>query len=172
MLLRKQIIAVAGAVPAMVAFALTWVFASQLFTFVKLPTDDIPHRLAFVTQWLILPGLTLLAGVMGASRRGFCADAIEGTRTPASWSLEVNLRYNQNTIEQVLLAGIAWIGLAISVPHPSLIAIPASAILFGVGRVTFWIGYALHPLARTFGMTLTALPTIAAYVWLAARHLG
>jgi hypothetical protein len=29
----------------------------------------------------------------------------------------------------------------------------------------------LHPLARAFGMVLTALPTILAYLWLASRAL-
>lgn len=138
----------------------------------ELPTDDIPHRLAFAAHWLVIPGLTLLAGIMGATRRQFSADAIEGTRTPAGPSLEINLRYNQNTIEQVLTAAIAWIGLSVSLPYDSLIAIPASALLFGLGRITFWIGYVVHPLARTFGMSLTALPIIAAYVWLTARHLS
>jgi hypothetical protein len=171
-LLRKQLIAGAGAAAAVAALILTWLYARQLFAFVELPADDIPHRLAFAAEWLIIPGLTLLAGVMGASRRGFFADAIEGTRTPASWSLEINLRYNQNTVEQVLLAAIAWLGLAVALPHSSLIAIPASAVLFGLGRVTFWIGYVIHPLARAFGMALTAVPTLAAYVWLAARQLG
>ena len=172
MLYRKQLIAIAGAVPAMAAFGLIWLYAPQLLAFVRLPADTTADRLAFAAHWLIVPGMMLLAGVMGASRRGFYAEAIEGTRTPANWSLEVNLRYNQNTVEQLLLAAIAWVALAVALPRESLIAIPASAILFGVGRVTFWIGYAAHPLARSFGMTLTALPTIAAYLWLIARHLG
>jgi len=171
-LFRKQLIVGAGAVPAMAAVILAWFYAPQLFAFVNLPSDDIPHRLAFAAQWLIIPGMTLLAGVIGAARRGLYADAIEGTRTPTSWSLEVNLRYNQNTVEQVLLAAIAWAGLALALPHESLVAIPAMALLFGLGRLTFWIGYVLHPLARAFGMTMTGVPTIAAYVWLVARHLG
>jgi hypothetical protein len=41
--------------------------------------------------------------------------------------------------------------------------------LFAFGRVAFWIGYLLHPLARAFGMVVTALPTLAAYAWL-VRH--
>jgi hypothetical protein len=34
------------------------------------------------------------------------------TRTPSSHSFEINLRYNQNTLEQTVLAVIAWTGLA------------------------------------------------------------
>lgn len=170
-LFRKQLVAALGAIPAMATVVLTWHYAPQLFAFVKLPTDDIPNRLAFVAHWLTIPGLTLLAGIMGAGRRGFMDNAIDGTRTPASWSLEINLRYNQNTLEQVTLAAIAWVGLALAVPRENLITIPALAFLFGLGRITFWIGYVINPLARAFGMTMTALPTVAAYVWLATQLL-
>jgi hypothetical protein len=38
--------------------------------------------------------------------------------------------------------------------------------------ITFWIGYLLHPLARAFGMVLTVLPTLAAYLWLLWRMAG
>ena len=166
---RKQVIAVLFALPAMVLVALSWWFAPQLFGVAELPADDIASRLAFAARWLIVPGLTLLAGIVGASRRGFYIDAIDGTRTPSNWGLEINLRYNQNTIEQTVLAAIAWAGLAVTVTHDQLIAIPAMAVLFAIGRITFWIGYLVNPLARGFGMTLTALPTVAAYAWLTAQ---
>jgi hypothetical protein len=57
-------------------------------------------------------------------------------------------------------------------PQERLVLIPAAAILFGFGRATFWIGYLIYPTARAFGMVLTALPTIAAYVWLVQRALN
>lgn len=171
-LFRKQVQGVAGAAPAIVLSFLAWAYAPQLLTDVAIPADDPAHRLAYAAQWLLVPGLTLLAGVFGASRRGFYADAIEGTRTPSSHSLEINLRYNQNTIEQIILAAIAWLGLSQMLPHDQLVFIPAMAALFFIGRVTFWVGYALHPMARTFGMTLTVVPTIIAYgglIWVSVR---
>jgi MAPEG family len=133
---------------------------------VTLPADDTASRLAYAAHWLILPGVTLLAGIIAAGRRGFIADAIDGTRTPSSHSLEINLRYNQNTLEQTLLAAVAWAALAVVLARDELGLIPVMAFLFAFGRITFWIGYLLHPLVRAFGMVLTALPTIAAYVWL------
>ena len=162
-LFRKQVQGVLGAAPAIAVSLLAWAYAPQLLTDVAIPADDPAQRLAYAAQWLLVPGLTLLAGVFGASRRGFYADAIEGTRTPSSHSLEINLRYNQNTVEQTILAAIAWAGLSQKLPHDDLVFIPAMAALFFAGRVTFWIGYALHPMARTFGMTLTVVPTILAY---------
>lgn len=149
-----------------------WANAPALLSGIAVPTDDIASRLAFASSWLLVPGWCLLAGVFGASRRGFYADAIEGTRTPSARTLEINLRYNQNTIEQTILAAIAWFGLAVAIPHDQLNLIAGMAILFGAGRATFWIGYLMHPMARTFGMTLTVIPTIIAFAVLTWRALS
>jgi hypothetical protein len=166
---RNQLIGIAAALPAILCVILTLTFAPRLFGAAALPADTPAARLAFVAHWLVLPAVTLLAGVILAARRGFHADAIEGTRTPASHGLEINLRYNQNTLEQVVLAVIAWTALALVLPHASLVLIPALATLFLVGRASFWIGYLLHPMGRAFGMVLTVLPTLGALGWLLWR---
>jgi hypothetical protein len=171
-MIRKQLIGLAGAMTAFLLIVLIWNRAPQLFAGAALPRDDMASRLAFSVHWLLVPGFALLGGVWVAGRRGFIPDAIDGTRTPLSHSLEINLRYNQNTLEQTVLAAIAWTGLAVELPHAQLIFIPAMALLFAVGRVTFWIGYLVYPMGRAFGMVLTVLPTIAAYVWLGWRALA
>lgn len=74
-----------------------------------------------------------------------------------------------NTLEQVVLAAIAWCGLAVMLPHQRLLVIPAMAWVFVVGRLTFWVGYLIHPMGRDFGMTLTVFPTLLAYAWLTWR---
>jgi hypothetical protein len=163
---RKVLIAIAGAVPAVCIIGLVWYFAQNIFSFVEVPADSPGDRLAFVARWMPLPGLSLLVGVVFAARRGFYANAIDGTRAPANYSMEINLRYNTNTLEQTVLAGIAWAGLAVAIPIPSLILIPAMATLFFIGRTTFWVGYLIHPMGRAFGMTLTALPIMGSYAWL------
>jgi hypothetical protein len=170
-LARKQLIGLAGVVPALIVVVLSARYASMLFGFAVLPADNIGARLAFAAQWLLVPGLALLAGVWVAARRGFLPDAIDGTRSPLSHSLEINLRYNQNTLEQAVLAAIAWINLSMTLPQERLVLIPAAAFLFGFGRAAFWIGYLIYPMARAFGMVLTVLPTIAAYLWLVWRAL-
>jgi hypothetical protein len=156
----------AGALPAFVVVALTLNYAGNLFEFIALPSDDFASRLAFAVRWMLLPGVCLLVGVIVAARRGFFPDAIVGRRTPASRSLEINLRYNHNTIEQAVLACVGWAGLAISLPIAGLFLIPAMASLFAVGRAAFWVGYLIHPMGRAFGMVLTVLPTIGSYAWL------
>lgn len=168
-LFQKQLMGGAGAAGAIAVVLVCWANAPILLSGITVPADDVASRLAFAVGWLLLPGWCLLAGVFGASRRGFYADAIEGTRTPSARTLEINLRYNQNTIEQTVLAAIAWLGLAVVLPHDQLNLIAGIAILFAVGRITFWIGYLLHPMARTFGMTLTVVPTFIAFVALTWR---
>jgi hypothetical protein len=123
-----------------------------------------------VAHWLFLPGLTQLGGILAAGGwRAGLAGAIDGTRTPENQSLEITLRYNQNTLEQLMLAAIAWAGVALAVAREHLVVIPAMACLFALGRIAFWAGYLLHPQARAFGMVLTALPTVVAYGWLIAQ---
>ncbi len=170
-LLHKQLVSGLCSALAIAIVFLVWRSAPTLFADTVPPGDDLPARIAFVATWLIVPGLTLLAGILGASRRGFYEDAIDGTRTPKSHSLEINLRYNTNTVEQVVLATIAWVCLAVTLPRQHLVLIPAMAWLFAVGRITFWIGYAFHPIARTFGMAMTAVPTLLAYGWLVWQKL-
>ena len=91
---------------------------------------------------------------------------IDGTRFPSHNSLEINLRYNQNTLEQLILAAITWLNLSLVVDLDQLVLIPAMASLFVVGRLTFWVGYLIRPVARAFGMILTALPTVGSVLWL------
>jgi len=168
-MLRKQMLVLLGMAAAVAVLVALW--AQNPVLAVALPADDPAARLAFVARWLLLPGLTLLAGVgLTASRRFFTADAIDGT--PEAASLDVNLRYNRNTLEQTVLAAIAWAGLSLALPHDRLVMIPMLAILFMAGRIAFWLGYLFAPWARTFGFGLTFYPTLAAYVWLAGRLLS
>ena len=169
---RKQLLVAAQSVAAALVVVMVGLHASSLFATSLPAADDLATRLAFALRWLLAPGCSLLAGVQVAAGRGFHADAIDGTPTPKSRLLEITLRYNRNTVEQVLLAAIAWLGLALAVPHAALALIPAMAGLFVAGRLLFWIGYLALPVARAFGMVLTALPTIAAYVWLVAHWSG
>lgn len=125
-------------------------------------------RMQFLAPWLLIPALAVLAcTIVTMLCRFFQADAFDGTRRPASSFLEINLRVTQNTLEQAFLAIAAWAGLALTLPASRLTLIPALAILFGIGRLLFWIGYQIDPAWRAIGFALTALPTMVALFWLA-----
>ncbi|MGD0191579.1 MAG: MAPEG family protein [Rhizomicrobium sp.] len=170
-MLRKQLLVFGGMALAVAILVLLWGIGPGGL---PLPdSDGTSARLAFAARWLLLPGFCLMAGIaMVANRRFFVPDAMDGTRTPASRSLEVNLRYNQNTLEQVVLAAIAWTGLALALPFDRLSLIPALAILFVVARALFWFGYLVAPWARALGFALTFYPTVAAFIWLGTRLLA
>jgi hypothetical protein len=170
-MLRKQIFVVIGAMTAVVTLLVLWLRLADLH--LPLPDGDDPaSRLAFLAHWLLLPALALLAGiVVVANQRFFVADAIDGARTSHNRLIEITLRYNLNTLEQTVLAAIAWAGLALALPHDKLMLIPAMAIVFLVGRALFWIGYLIAPVARALGLALSAYPTFVALIWLAGRIL-
>jgi len=133
---------------------------------------EVAGRLALAGRWLLVPGLCLLVGIgFTANRRFLSAEAIDGGPPQAPGAFEINLRYNTNTLEQTVLAAIAWTGLALALPARDLGLIPALAGLFAAGRTAFWLGYLYAPWARAFGLGLTFYPTIAAFVWLAVQAL-
>ena len=133
----------------------------------------IAERLAVAARWLLVPGLCLLAGLgVTANQRFLRTDAIDGQTDFKPGFMDINLRYNKNTLEQTVLAAIAWTGLALALRPADLNLVPALAALFALGRATFWIGYLYAPWARAFGLGLTFYPTIAALIWLAFRLFG
>lgn len=170
-MLRKQLAVVLGASAAVVLLLLAWSRLSAL----PLPVpeaDDAAARLAFVAHWLLLPGVALLFGIgLVANQRFFVADAIDGGASQ-SRLIQIALRYNTNTVEQTLLAAIAWAGLALTLPHEMLKVIPAMAVSFLVGRALFFVGYLIAPVGRALGLGLTAYPTFVALVWLAWRMIA
>jgi hypothetical protein len=170
-MLRKQVLVAAGMAAAVIVLLLLFNSGVAL----RFPTplgDDEAARLAFAARWMLVPGLCLLVGIgMTANRRFFVEDAIDGSPAPQSNALQINLRYNQNTLEQTVLAAIAWSGLALALPHERLGLVPLLAIFFAAGRATFWLGYLIAPWARAFGLALTFYPTVVALIWLLSKGI-
>jgi hypothetical protein len=165
---RKQAAVVLGMGAAVALLLLAW---SQLDRLpLSLPDgDDTAARLAFVLHWMLLPGLSLFSGIaLVANQRFFTADAIDGGPSQSKL-IQIALRYNTNTVEQLILAAVAWSGLALALPHDRLNLIPAMAISFLIGRLLFFASYLIAPVGRALGLGLTAYPSFAALVWLALR---
>lgn len=166
MLSRAQAIVGLGMLAAVVAIVTAvWAIPPWLAPIEAASAGD---RLALAARWMLVPALCLAAGV------GFVSAWRFGRRDAlgeASTGANLALRYNLNTLEQAFLAGVAWAGLALSLRPEQLTLIPVLAGLFGVGRLTFAIGYAIAPPFRAFGMGLTAYPTYAALAWLAVQAL-
>lgn len=168
---RKQLLTLAGmAAATVVCLTAIWLAARQPLAG---PPQSAASALVLAVRWLLAPGFCLFAGIgVTANRRFFSPEAIDGGRPAADHFLEINLRYNQNTLEQTVLAAIAWTGLAVAVPERSAALIPVLAGLFVAGRLSFWIGYLMAPWARAFGLALTFYPTAGTLVWLGIRAIG
>lgn len=121
-------------------------------------------------RWLVLPALCLLAGVQATElSRLFDDKAIDGRTDGVGHRLEINLRYNRNTVEQLVLAALAWPAVAIALPEQAAALFPVLAALFVAGRITFWAGYLWLNWARAFGFALTYVPTVAALLYAAMQ---
>ncbi len=163
---RKVLAGMAGAVVFSAAF-FEVMFQSTAIGLTPPGGIDTSWRLAYALKWEVIATLCLLAGVWKiANRRFFIPEAIEGDPAP---SIEIDRRYLQNTLEQLVLAIVAHLALVTIVAPESIRAIAVLVMLFVIGRVTFWVGYHYSGPARAFGFGTTFYPTVAVYVFLLSR---
>lgn len=168
---RKTILIgmLAGAV-----FAALWIYLGlKIWASDVAPIDTMAARLGFAIQYEIFVGLMLLAGVGTVARQRFFSDHdIDGSAPEQGSSVELNIRYIENTSEQVVLAFIAHLSLAVVIPIHLLHIIPLLVSLFVVARICFWIGYHISPAARAMGFAATFYPTVVAYVYVVVKVLS
>lgn len=105
-------------------------------------------------------GLWVAAAIGDVARLRFADDAAiagaaAGVDPPA---LLVARAVLQNTLEQAVVAGFAYVALAYVAAAPATIAVLAGC--FSVGRVLFWVGYPRGAAARAFGFALTFCPSV------------
>ena len=156
---------VAGAVAAIVFSVAFFEFVFRMTAIDLTPPGgiDMSWRFEYALKCEVFAALCLLAGVgIIANRRFFLPDAIGGGPSP---SIEIDRRYLQNTLEQLVLAIVAHLALVTIVAPESIRAVAVLVMLFVIGRVTFWIGYHLSGPARAFGFATTFYPTVAVYVY-------
>lgn len=122
--------------------------------------DSVADRIAFTLKWSVLPASMLAAGVLAVSNARFFSEAIDPLAGREGRLTQVCIRYLQNTLEQFVLMLVASLALAANLEPAQMTWIPALALLWTVGRIAFWVGYAIDPLARTFGFALTFVPTL------------
>ncbi len=127
-----------------------------------LPNDNTVARIAFALKWNLLPLVCLVVAVGRLARhRFFTPDDIDGGGlSPGTPSAKVQQSILQNTLEQVVLASLAYCIWAVAMPHAWLASIPAAAALFVLGRFLFSRGYARGAAARAIGFALTFYPTV------------
>lgn len=127
-----------------------------------LPTAPLADRLAATLRWDALVLVCLVAAIGNLARHRFFTPAdIDGSGlTGGTARAHVFQAVLQNTLEQTVIAVLAHLLWTAAVPLGWLAAVPAAAVLFLVGRITFALGYARGAPARAFGFALTFYPTV------------
>jgi len=133
--------------------------------FIDFPTD-LSSRIAFAIQADIFVFLWVVIGIRMVSRVRFYS--VEDNRGSAytipSAKIAVPRAFLQNTLEQAFVAVGAHLALATLLSGSALSVIPASVLLFGIGRIAFLRGYPYGAGARAFGIVTTVLPTMFGYI--------
>ena len=134
----------------------------------------IGDRLAFAIQTSAVHLAAVLIAVrMVASGRYRSAEDIGGAAAgPPSPALAVKAAFLQNTLEQAFLGVGAHLLLASVAGGRWLALLVASAVLFAIGRISFYRRYPDGAGARAFGMATTALASLACYGAAVAALLG
>lgn len=130
--------------------------------------SDLAARLTLASWAVVLPLTTLLICIARlAKHRFFTPEDIHGSGlsdgTERAKYLQALL---QNTLEQSCLAIPVYIATAMLAPAVCLPVIPAAALMFLVGRLAFFAGYAKGAPARAFGFAFTFYPTALMILWL------
>jgi uncharacterized membrane protein YecN with MAPEG domain len=160
---RQVVIGVASATGVSVAFIGLGYF---YFPWTLPPLATIGERLAFTLQCDLFALLMLLFGIACvANQRFFSPEAIDGSRGRPGSSLDINRRYVQNTVEQLMLLFVGHLVLATLVSEAGLKIIPVLVVFFIVARLSFWIGYHHSPVSRAFGFAATFYPTLAVLLY-------
>ena len=119
----------------------------------------------------LLPGVAVLALMIGVQMLlRFAAGTFDPTAGTDGPALVRTQRVITNTVEQLAVFTPSMLALAAAgVPMRGVVAL---GIVFAVARAAFWIGYAIHPLARAPGMAATAACSLGALGWAVLAWLG
>ena len=132
---------------------------------VQFPGDDLASRLTFWAGASLFVVIWIMAGVGMVSRgRRHSVEDIRGSAySPPSDRIAVPVAFLQNTLEQSVVAMFVQLALILLVGSDALPLVAGSVLLFGIGRATFLAGYPKGAGARSFGMAVTALPSLFAF---------
>jgi hypothetical protein len=127
-----------------------------------LPGQETSAVLVHALKWDVLLVVCLTANIAMLARHRFFtpADIDGGGLSEGTSEAQLLQSILQNTLEQSVLALAVHASWAAAMPQTWQAAVPAAAILFVLGRVLFWRGYARGAPARALGFALTFYPSV------------
>lgn len=114
---------------------------------------SIDARLIFAFKWWCLAVLFCLAtGINAVAHERLQSPAFDPLIGYETQRLRINIRYLQNTLEQLIVFTAGLFGLAFySAGGDGMRAVEATAIVWILSRFAFWIGYHRSAKMRTLG---------------------
>jgi uncharacterized membrane protein YecN with MAPEG domain len=163
LLTDKQRGVLRGMVSGVIATLLALTIAIVAHPSAPAPDQGFPAALTHALSWDVLIAACLMVNIgLLARHRFFTPDDIDGGGlTKGTQQAQVLQSTLQNTLEQAVLAVSVHAMWAAIMPETWQAAVAAAAILFVVGRVFFWRGYARGAPARALGFALTFYPSVA-----------
>jgi uncharacterized membrane protein YecN with MAPEG domain len=159
-----------GIAAALAIIALAALTAAILAERGPILADDLESRLSFGALWICVAALWLIASIGNMARHRFFSPAdIDGGAAPESGegvTVRAHRSILQNTLEQTVLAIVAYAAWAVAAPFAWLVALPFAAGLFCIGRLLFWRGYKRGAPGRALGFALTFYPTVLLFLLL------
>ena len=136
--------------------------------------SELAPQLAFAIQTTSVHLVAVLIAVrlVSSGRYHSAADIGGAAKGPPSPALAVKAAFLQNTLEQAFLGVGAHLVLASVAAGRWLALLVASALLFTIGRISFYRRYSGGAGARAFGMATTALASLTCYIAAGALALA
>ena len=142
-----------GAIAASMAVAAALWFAIRFLAPPLEGMESLSDRMLFALQCCCFAVLfCLVTGVEAVAHERLQSPAFDPLNPYRTRRLEVNRRYLQNTVEQIIVFAAGLFGLAAYSPDGgSMRAVLATAVVWILARFAFWIGYHRSAAMRGLG---------------------
>lgn len=141
---------------------------AQLFLarIVEFPSADLESRLTFwaVATLFLLVWVMAGVGMVSTVRRYSAADIQGSAYSLPSPKIAIAVAFLQNTLEQFVVTAFILLALILLLGAPAMPFSAATVLLFGLGRISFLLGYPKGAGGRAFGMATTAIPGLIAFI--------
>ena len=162
-----------GAIAASMAVSLALWFALYRFLPPLEGMDDLGARMLVALKCLVFATLfTLVAGVEAIAHDRLQSTAFDPLAGHETRRLRVNLRFLQNTFEQIVIFAVGLFGLAAYMTGgEAMRAVVATTVVWILNRYAFWIGYHRSAAMRGLGAPSMAIGLVM-LLYVAARIGG
>lgn len=151
-----------AAIAASIVISLVLWFALRHYLPPLAGMDSVGARMIVTMKCLAFATLfCLVAGVEAVAHERLQSDAFDPLLGHETRRMRVNLRYLQNTLEQIVVFGVGLFGLAYYLDSDgSMRAVVAATIIWILNRFAFWVGYHRSAAMRGLGAPSMALSLI------------